>query len=84
MIPINLPNGKTVFKTLDEWLNMTDEQYQDMIARDEGFEIDNPFDSALDHIKDNTIWDIPDVPEELPLEEVKKINKKSNNNSTNE
>lgn len=63
MIPIQLETGKTVFKTFEEWIDMTPEKYQDMIANDEGIELNNPFDGVLDRIKENrNSWDIPDLP----------------------
>jgi hypothetical protein len=65
MIPISLPNGKVVFITFEESL---DEDFlQNLIAKDEGYEIDNPFDSQLDRIRDS--WEVT----ELPKKEVKRI-----------
>lgn len=76
MIAIQLETGKTVFKTFQEWLDMTPEQYQEMIARDEGFEIDNPFDHSLDRIKDDIVWDIPDPVDDTILQELKDLEDK--------
>lgn len=77
MLAVQLENGKTVFKTFQEWIDMTPEQYQEMIARDEGFEIDNPFDHTLDRIKDDTVWDIPDTIDETVLQELQDLESKN-------
>lgn len=68
MIAVELGNGRTVFLTLDEWLDMTHERYQELIANNEGYEIDNPFDKILSRIKDNPRdvldIDLPNLPKE--------------------
>lgn len=82
MVPFQLPTGKTVFLTFQEWENMTDLDLQDLMARDEGYDIENPFDKVLDRAssyKDNLDSfpvDSKEIPEELPEEIVKKIEKK--------
>ena len=79
MIPYQRGNGKTVMLTFEQWLNLTDEKIQDLIADNEGYEIDNPFDKVIDRARDYEIYtDIPkdltpDIPEELDIEDIKKI-----------
>lgn len=67
MIAVNLSNGRTIFLKIEDWLDMTHEQYQDLIANDAGYDIDNPFDKLLDRVKDNerSEWTIPDIPDEV-------------------
>lgn len=66
MIAIQLETGKTVFLTLDEWLDMTPEKYQDLIASNQGYDIDDPFDKILNRIKDNKLdYEIPNLPEDI-------------------
>lgn len=74
MLAIQLPTGKTVFLTVDEWLNMTDESYQNLIADQKGFEIEDPFSKILDKSLDIEDRDLPNIPEEL--EEIKRVNGK--------
>lgn len=57
MIPIQI-NGRTIFLRLEEWLEMSDEDYQNLIANNEGYEIDNPFDKLIDKI-DSKEWNVP-------------------------
>lgn len=82
MIPIELGNGKTIMLKLEDWLSMTDEGFQDLIAKNEGYEIDDPFDSIVDKIRDNSPdWKLktmideiaPELPNELTSEEVRQI-----------
>lgn len=42
-IPYQLPNGKTVMLTIDQALNMDDLALQELMAKDVGFELDDPF-----------------------------------------
>jgi hypothetical protein len=70
MIPIQI-EGKTVFLTIDEWLNMTPEDYQNLVANNEGYEIDNPFDKILDKIKDHDNWMVKD--KEPDIEDIKNV-----------
>ena len=79
MVPINLPSGKTVFITPDEYANAYLEDpeafLQNLIAKDEGYTFDNPFDTKIDNIRDRETWDIPEVPEDLPQSEIENIKK---------
>ena len=82
MIAIELGNGKTVMVKLEDWLNMTDEQFQDLIARNDGYDIDNPFDKVIDKIRETSSWEdtapeeiLPKLPDELPEDLVKKISR---------
>lgn len=67
MIPIQLPTGKTIFLTFEEWLNMTDEALQNIIADDIGMNIDDPFDKKIDKVKSYKDildeFDIPEIPD---------------------
>lgn len=63
MVPISLPSGKVVFISFEESLN--DNFLQDLIAKDEGYDIDDPFDNLVERIKD---------PESLP--EILNVDKK--------
>lgn len=46
----NLPNGKTIELTVAQFLDMTDEDLEYLIAHNHGNEINNPFySSALDN-----------------------------------
>lgn len=38
-----LGNGKTVFLTFEEWLELDDEKIQELISKNSGIEIDDPF-----------------------------------------
>jgi hypothetical protein len=39
----NLPNGKTIYLTVDEYLALTDEDFQDLVASGYGEAPSNPF-----------------------------------------
>lgn len=75
MIPISLPSGKVIFVTLEQSLD--DDFLQNLMCRDDGYEIDNPFDDFIDRIReprfDKAV--LPDVPEDLPSGEIEKIKK---------
>lgn len=38
-----LPNGKTIYLTVEEYYNLTDEQFQDLVASGYGETPSNPF-----------------------------------------
>lgn len=86
MVAVELGNGKTVMVKLEDWLNMTDEQFQDLIAKNDGYEIDDPFHKTVDKIREIKSWDdaevlpdlLPKIPEELSEDEIKKINRDAN------
>lgn len=79
MVPINLPNGKTVFITpkeyANEYLEDPETYLQNLIAKDEGYHFDDPFDTKIDNIRDNATWEVPDVPNDLPKSEIENIKK---------
>lgn len=78
MIPISLPSGKVVFITLEQSLN--DDFMRDIMARDDGYEIDNPFDPLVDRMRDPLEWTLPDIPNELSKNEIEKIKKEVGKN----
>lgn len=43
MISYQLSTGKTIYLTFEQWSNLTDEKISDYIAKDAGFEADDPF-----------------------------------------
>lgn len=43
MVKYQLKTGKTIFITVDQWLDMTDEKEQEYMAKDAGYEINDPF-----------------------------------------
>ena len=67
----NLPNGKTIEITVNQFLEMTDEDLEYLIAFNHGNEINNPFFGSVleneDKIDDPTF--IPDLPDEIIPEE---------------
>ncbi len=80
MIPVEI-NGKTVMLPAEVWLTATDAEIQDIIAKNEGFEIDNPFDTVIDRIGSHRNWEedlpkTPPIPHELSPEEIQKLNEK--------
>ena len=40
---VNLPNGKTIEMSIDQYLSMTDEDFQYLVASGYGEEINDPF-----------------------------------------
>jgi hypothetical protein len=59
-----LPNGKTIEITLEQFLAMTDEDIEYLIAYGHGEEINNPFaGSALENPSfEKDIRELPDIP----------------------
>jgi hypothetical protein len=73
MIPFQLPSGKTVFLTWEQWDTLTDEDVQDMMADDLGYYIEDPFNVQ---ILNGRAFDVPDTFSEykvLPEDEIKKL-----------
>lgn len=63
----NLPNGKTVELTIEQFLNMTDEDEQYLIAHGHGEEMNYPWRQSIlerpDSEKDEDFIDeLPDIP----------------------
>lgn len=71
----NLPTGKVVLLTDDEFWNLDDEKIQELIAFDRGIFIDDPFMDIK--VKDfKPLLDIPDLElDELPEDIKKEIDK---------
>jgi hypothetical protein len=75
LIPYELPNGRTVMLTIDQILNLDDLAIQDMMAKNLGMEILDPF-ANLDFREFQTKEHELPSPEEIePLDEdsIKKI-----------
>lgn len=49
MAYVTLPNGKTIDIDINWWLNMSDEEYSDLIAMNAGFETSDPFHGSALH-----------------------------------
>lgn len=91
MIAYQIGNGKTIYLTFDQWLNLTDEKLSEYIAKDAGFEADNPFyDLTCSERKpsrgDRNSYDLPPVEgiepiDEEIIEEIKKQIDEDNNGS---
>lgn len=60
MIPISLPSGKVTFITLEE--SLEDDFMEKLIAKDEGYENDNPFDNQINKIMSSEEWNNQDIP----------------------
>lgn len=74
MIPITLPNGKVAFVTLEESLD--DEFMKELATRDDGYEVENPFDGFLDRMRDPKSWTVPEAEaNELTDKDIEKIKK---------
>lgn len=43
MMRYELGNGKTVFLTFEEWLELDDDKIQELISKNAGVDIDDPF-----------------------------------------
>lgn len=77
---VELGNGKTVSMSLEYFLEMTEDGYQQMIAADMGEHINDPFfDSVLRETSDEAWWitggDRAAVPDELDLTEIDSLEK---------
>jgi len=73
VVKYQLSTGKTVLLTMEQYLELTDEKEQELIAADSGVEINDPFNdfSPIEPKEENIELEI----EEIPLEEIKKIKK---------
>lgn len=74
MVKYQLSTGKTVLLTMEQFLEMTDEKEQELIAADSGVEINDPFNDFTPTSQNND-QEIELEIEEIPLEEIKKIKK---------
>lgn len=43
MVRYELGNGKTIFISMEDYLDMTDEKLQEYIAKDSGYMVEDPF-----------------------------------------
>jgi hypothetical protein len=68
---IQLPNGKTTL--IDTWKSLTilEDGYEDLVADDNGFSLDNPFNDSGSEIFHNLLQEIPDI-SEIDIEDVPK------------
>jgi len=73
MVAVSLQSGKVVFVSFEE--SMDENFMQELMLRDDGYEIDNPFDPKIEKMRDPKIWELPEVPEDLPEVRVKEIKK---------
>lgn len=64
MIYYQLPNGKAVFLTVNQLLNLSDEDIQEIIANDFGQENNNPFVRITDNSIEEEYYEL-DLPEML-------------------
>lgn len=60
MIPVSLPSGKVTFITLEE--SLEDDFMEKLIAKDEGYENDNPFDNQINRIMSSEEWNNENIP----------------------
>lgn len=80
MVRYQLPTGKTVLLTVDQFLDLDDYKVQELIASNAGIEIEDPF-IGFDGKEPEPGSPIPDVEsyvEPLPEEEIIKIKKEIN------
>jgi hypothetical protein len=64
-----LPNGKTVYLTIEEYLDLTDADIQYLISLDYGESILNPFKgSAVEKSGSNKVYDFDFIPQDDELE----------------
>lgn len=67
MVKWQLPTGKTILITMDEWFDMTDEKIQKKISEDAGTFINDPFANFDARDKNDSI---EGVNEEIPIIEI--------------
>ena len=69
----SLSNGKTVRISFEDWLSLTDERIQELLASDAGYYTEDPF-IDLDEGYDKKKYSLPDLSiEELDPDQVKEI-----------
>lgn len=70
MALVTLANGKTIDVDIMWFLSLSDQEYQDLVASNSGFEIENPFHSSSltfrgsESEEENEDWDVDDTPED--------------------
>lgn len=60
MIPYQLPTGKTIYLSFEEFIDMTDQKEQEYIANDIGYHVHDPFYMSAIHHKDKKDKIIPE------------------------
>lgn len=61
-IRYQLPNGKYVYLTLEQTLDMDNiESIQEFMADDSGYDSEDPFDDSHDHGRDPIVYEVPDT-----------------------
>ena len=68
-VPYQLPNGKTVMLTIDQILDLDDIALQDLMAKNLGVEINDPFAEISYKEFEPKEYPIPDVEEIEPLDD---------------
>jgi len=67
---VSLPNGKVVEMSLEQYLRMTDEDFQFMVAQNWGEEINDPFHCSVLEYGEYTDIPIPETfAEEIKIED---------------
>jgi hypothetical protein len=62
----NLPNGKTIYLTIEEYLSLTDEDIQNFIACKSGVHLSPFYDSSVDtKSKPEEEFDLDYIPDDL-------------------
>ncbi len=61
--------GKTVLITFEQWLNLTDEDIQEMVAANSGMSVDDPF---SDFFMKEVTYESPDLSIEDIPDDIKK------------
>lgn len=80
-IRYQLPNGKTILISYDEFEKLDSNKIQDLIANNSGVYIDDPFVKDVDKNKNYQEFELFDIDfNELPPEEVEKIKKETDEN----
>lgn len=69
MMNYQLPTGKTVCISFEDWLNLTDEKIQDMIAKDAGIEVDDPFSNFSYKERKPNNYQLPPIEGVEPIDE---------------
>lgn len=69
-VPYQLPNGKTVMLSIDQILDMDDLSIQDLMAKNIGWDIDDPFTNLSYKEFDSKGYTTPEIDEYVePLDE---------------
>lgn len=68
---VNLPNGKTIEMSIEQYLSMTDEDFQYLVSTNSGDEISDPFYGSVLKYGDSyeEDEDVEEIDEDIDLEE---------------